>query len=225
MNLDIYNNPDFVKKYFENIKNIDNKNFYDRLAVISLLPSIKNKKILDAGCGPGIYSEWLVSKGAEVTAIDFSAEMLKIINKKLGKKIRLFQADLNERISFLENNEFDLILSTMILQHIKDWSEPFSEFNRILKPGGEFIFSTIHPFADITDSTNYFEIEKVIEDWYDYGIALSSYRRPLEYIFRIIKNSGFSIIEMIEPKPENLDDSFSTTPWFICFKLKKIIGN
>jgi len=40
--------------------------YYERPATLSLLPEIKGKRVLDAACGPGIYSEWLLSRGAAV---------------------------------------------------------------------------------------------------------------------------------------------------------------
>ena len=40
--------------------------FYDRPAVLALLPSVAGKRVLDAGCGPGVYAELLVNQGAEV---------------------------------------------------------------------------------------------------------------------------------------------------------------
>src|SRR5438132_6907923 len=63
--------------------------FYDLPAVISLLPPVVGKRVLDAGCGPGVYSEWLVDHGAEVVGIDFSPTMVKLANRRLqGRPLR-----------------------------------------------------------------------------------------------------------------------------------------
>jgi 2-polyprenyl-3-methyl-5-hydroxy-6-metoxy-1,4-benzoquinol methylase len=37
--------------------------YYERPATLSLLPDVRGKRVLDAGCGPGVYSEWLASRG------------------------------------------------------------------------------------------------------------------------------------------------------------------
>ncbi|HET91353.1 MAG TPA: class I SAM-dependent methyltransferase, partial [Chloroflexi bacterium] len=42
--------------------------YYERPATLSLLPDIRGKRVLDAGCGPGVYAEWLAESGAEVVA-------------------------------------------------------------------------------------------------------------------------------------------------------------
>ena len=51
---------------------------YERPATLSLLPDVKGKRVLDAGCGPGVYAEWLVNRGAEVVALDANAKMVKL---------------------------------------------------------------------------------------------------------------------------------------------------
>ena len=38
--------------------------YYERPATLSLLPNVNGKRVLDAGCGPGVYSEWLIERGA-----------------------------------------------------------------------------------------------------------------------------------------------------------------
>ena len=40
--------------------------YYERPATLSLLPEVGGMRVLDAACGPGVYAEWLVSRGAEV---------------------------------------------------------------------------------------------------------------------------------------------------------------
>lgn len=218
---EIYNNPKFVEKYYKQIKDINNKNYYERFYIRSLLSDVKNKKVLDAGCGPGIYTNWLLENNSFVTALDFSSEMLKIVQKNAINKnnLKIIETDLNKKIP-IDDNYFDIILCTMVLLHIKNWDNIFSEFNRILKKSGKFIFMTVHPFADINEDSNYFEIENTEEEWTDFNIKLYGYRRSFENIFKIIKNNGFIISELIEPKP--LKNSYlSNLPWFIIFSLEK----
>ncbi len=78
--------------------------------VIPLLEHIKNKKILDLGCGTGRYSITLAKKGAIVTAIDFSEEMLAVAKKNAKKenvKINFKQFDLKKRFP---EGDYDAIL-------------------------------------------------------------------------------------------------------------------
>ena len=50
--------------------------YYERPAMIAMWPDVRGKRVLDAGCGPGVYAELLLRRGAIVTAIDVSERML-----------------------------------------------------------------------------------------------------------------------------------------------------
>jgi 2-polyprenyl-3-methyl-5-hydroxy-6-metoxy-1,4-benzoquinol methylase len=67
--------------------------YYERPATLSLLPEVKGKRVLDAGCGPGVYSEWLIQRGAEAVAIDASAKMVQLAKQRLGRTTGIWQAD------------------------------------------------------------------------------------------------------------------------------------
>jgi 2-polyprenyl-3-methyl-5-hydroxy-6-metoxy-1,4-benzoquinol methylase len=49
---------------------------YDRPAVLGMLGDVAGKAVLDAGCGPGIYAEELLERGASVIAVDASEQMI-----------------------------------------------------------------------------------------------------------------------------------------------------
>jgi ubiquinone/menaquinone biosynthesis C-methylase UbiE len=66
--------------------------FYDRPGVLSLLPPVEGKRVLDVACGPGAYTEWLVSHGAEVVGIDVCPRMLELARLRLGSKASFIQA-------------------------------------------------------------------------------------------------------------------------------------
>src|SRR4028118_308387 len=72
--------------------------FYERPATLSLLPDVAGKRILDAGCGPGIYSEWLAKNGAKVVAVDASPKMFELAKRKLGNAVEVRIADLSKQM-------------------------------------------------------------------------------------------------------------------------------
>lgn len=231
MSLDVYNDPEFVRSYSNRIEYNSHNALYERPATLSLLPDVKGLKILDAGCGPGNYAEWLDDKGASVTAVDYSDEMISFTKERLGNRAKVFKANLNSYLNYLIDEEFDLIICSMVIHYIKDWHVLFSEFSRVLKTGGILVFSTHHPYADfnIHREGNYFETELIKDEWPSYNIEMSYYRRPLSDIFRVLKECDFRIEEVLEPLPveecrEKFPDAYttlSTMPWFICFKAIK----
>ncbi len=195
---------------------------------MSLLSDVKGKNVLDAGCGPGAYTEWLIENGATVTSVDYSEEMLSRVERKVGNKARILRANLNNTLDFFEDEEFDTIVSSMTLHYLSDWRVVFNEFSRIIRKNGELVFSLHHPFMDYQfhPEGNYFETELVEDDWPAYGIRMKFYRRPLSDVFRILSETEFGFEELLEPLPleecrRKFPDAYatlSTRPWFICFK-------
>ncbi|WP_144510072.1 class I SAM-dependent methyltransferase [Bacillus sp. FJAT-22090] len=188
--------------------NVDTKSLfnteYERPAMMKLLPNdLRDKKVLDAGCAAGWYTEQLVNLGAEVTATDISPKMIEATKRRIGKNAKVLCMDLEEKLPFADET-FDVILSSLVLHYLKDWSKPFSEFRRILKPDGKLLFSVHHPFMDIKLSENgdYFSTEFIIDQWEREGtlIEVPFYRRPLQEI--VNETAAYFLLEkLIEPQP------------------------
>lgn len=188
--------------------NVDTKSLfnteYERPTMMKLLPKdIKDKRVLDAGCAAGWYTSQLVSLGASVTATDISPEMVKATKRRIKEKAEVLCCDLEKDLPF-ENESFDFIVSSLVLHYIKDWSKPFSEFRRILKPNGTLLFSVHHPFMDLklSDNGDYFSTEYIVDQWKRQGklIDVPFYRRPLQQILN--ETLGyFSLKKIVEPQP------------------------
>ena len=75
----IYDNDDFYSSYLEMRKNNEGLNENLEIpAFRSLLPDLKDKKILDLGCGYGKNCKWYVSQGVKkVIGVDISEKMIK----------------------------------------------------------------------------------------------------------------------------------------------------
>ena len=108
--------------------------YYERPATLSLLRDVKGKRVLDAACGPGVYSEWLVSRGAEVVALDASPRMLELAKQRVGKAVDVRQADLRKPLTFLDSASFDVVLSSLTMHYLEDWHTPFKEFTECCGP-------------------------------------------------------------------------------------------
>ncbi len=109
------------------------------------LPADKKIRVLDAGCGRGDFTFYLAKKFPDwqVTGIELVEEKYKdalIIKDKLG----LTNAEvLNINLLELDReNEFDLIISSDVLEHIQDDDLVFSNFQRALKKGGHIVLTT-----------------------------------------------------------------------------------
>ena len=110
--------------------------YYERPATLSLLPEVHGKRVLDAGCGPGVYAEWLADNGAEVLAIDANEKMVRLARQRLKDKVKVVQANLEQPLDFLEDGWFDMVVSPLVMDYLKEWETVFREFYRVLKAGG-----------------------------------------------------------------------------------------
>jgi SAM-dependent methyltransferase len=204
---------------------------YERPAIVSLLPVLAGAQVLDVGCGSGWYAEYLVGKGADVTALDVNAEFVQLTRARIGPHARVVQADLTEPLTFAADKEFDVVVCPLVLHYLRDWHSPLKELHRILKPHGALVFSTHHPFMDwqLFKTENYFATELLDDEWKDVG-KVQFYRRPLTAIAEALHESGFWIERLIEPHPteefKQVDpagyERLTKNPWFLVVRGRKI---
>lgn len=177
---------------------------YERPSMLAVLPEdLTGKVILDAGCAAGWYTLQLAERGAKVVGIDLSPEMVHAAKRRVGVRAEIFCHDLAEPLPFASES-FDYVVSSLTLHYLQDWKLTFSEFSRILKPGGGFLFSVHHPFTDIKllENPQYFSTELIIDQWRKDGkvFYVPFYRRPLQKILNDTL-AFFTIKEVIEPRP------------------------
>ncbi|WP_169871400.1 alpha/beta fold hydrolase [Shouchella patagoniensis] len=180
---------------------------YERPAMMQeLLVEAREKRVLDAGCAAGWYTNELLKLNAHVSAIDQSPEMVTRTKKLVGNLADVRCSDLSEGLLY-KDNSFELILSSLTLHYIKEWNPLFAEFERVLEPGGKLLFSVHHPMNDIarSSSNRYFEKELVIDRWKkaDKWFDMPFYRRSLQDILNTTL-AHFQIEKVIEPKPTSL---------------------
>jgi 2-polyprenyl-3-methyl-5-hydroxy-6-metoxy-1,4-benzoquinol methylase len=134
-------------------------NFYNRAidmtqkaALADLLASIPaGAKVLDFGCGVGRWSHALAQRGCQVTAVDFSANMLSEAARRsaragLSDHIRFVQADVAQ-VEF-DAASFDIVFGVTVLQHVLSDASlhlTLRRLARLLRPGGRMILMEAAP--------------------------------------------------------------------------------
>lgn len=98
------------------------------------------EKMLDAGFGTGIYSLSLANKIKEIKAIDISDEKVNEVKKESVSKNICFEKGDLRKLQF-EDNYFDLIICSDVLEHIREDYKAFSELARVLKKGGTLLLT------------------------------------------------------------------------------------
>jgi SAM-dependent methyltransferase len=176
---------------------------YERPATLALLPAVRDRDVLDAGCGPGWYADWLAAKGARVVAVDRSPRMVELTQRRLAGRGQAICGDLCDLRQKLPDGSFDLVLSSLVLHYVPDLQRTFREWARLLRPGGRIVLSTHHPTHDSKSVVEPgYLVEEVIEEkWGWLGENMRYYRRPLSSLTEPLADAGLVIERIVEPRP------------------------
>ncbi|EKT61778.1 malonyl-ACP O-methyltransferase BioC [Providencia burhodogranariea] len=98
------------------------------------------KKVMDAGCGTGFFSQVMSESGADVMALDLASGMLEVARSK-GAAAGYICADM-ESLPF-DNKVFDIVFSNLALQWCGNLKDALSELYRVTKLGGVIAFTTL----------------------------------------------------------------------------------
>ena len=116
-----------------------------RADYISSKVNLKNKKILDVGCGGGILSESLALKGAKVKGIDLAEGPLKVAKIREQKSNLGITYEKIETSKLIKKKEkFDVITCLEMLEHVPDPEKTVKECSELLNDNGDIFFSTIN---------------------------------------------------------------------------------
>lgn len=204
--------------------------WYDRPAVLGVLGPVTGLRVLDAGCGPGLYAEELVAAGADVVALDASAEMVRLARGRLGPGTPVLRHDLNEPLSMLADASFDRVVSALVWHYVDARVAALRELHRVLRPGGAVVISCEHPTAHwLHHGGSYFAVEANVEHWRSLDVTMPSWRLPLSALCDEFAEGGFVIERIVEPQPveraREVDPEeyrkLTNEPGFIVFRLRR----
>jgi len=172
--------------------------------LLSYVPRREYMKILDLGAGDGeVFRNLQLNQidFKELTALDFSKEMLDIHPN--GESIKKLEANFNHQsfYSLFEKSEFDLLLSSSALQWSSDLQKLLSYLSNIsttayLSFFTSNTFKTLHQVAGITSPICSKEkILDALDALFEYEMEIEEYRLSFESVHEMltyIKNSGVS---------------------------------
>lgn len=117
-----------------------------RLDYIDGEANLNGKRVLDVGCGGGILSESMSSRGADVTGIDLGEKALKVAQLhqlESGAKVD-YRLVAVETLAAEMPESFDVVTCMEMLEHVPDPAAVIRACARLVKPGGKVFFSTIN---------------------------------------------------------------------------------
>lgn len=215
----IFDNDVFFDCYKNLRERDDNLNILlEQPAMAKLIPDLKDKSVLDLGCGYGHNCIDFVQKGAKrVVGIDISEKMLAVArNESAHKKIQYVNMSMTDIETLGE--KFDVICSSLAFHYVENFAEFVKSMFDVLNVGGWLLFSQEHPIITATVDgkghfnknddgervsytfSNYNQPGKRETKWFVDGVV--KFHRPMGEIITILAQTGFVIDTVCEPIPE-----------------------
>ena len=107
---------------------------------------LKDRVVVDIGCGGGILTEAMAAAGAHVTGIDMAEKPLgvaRLHQLESGASVN-YELRTAEDLAAERAGEFDIVTCLEMLEHVPDPAEVIRSCYRLAKPGGHVFFSTIN---------------------------------------------------------------------------------
>jgi 2-polyprenyl-3-methyl-5-hydroxy-6-metoxy-1,4-benzoquinol methylase len=187
-------------------------------ATLRMLDPQPAQHILDIATGNGLTARRLAAMGSQVSAFDFSEELIKLAQARTsaGLRITYYVLDATEEEAILRkfaDEMFDSALCNMALFDMADIEPLFHALPKLVKPGGRFVFSLTHPSFNNTSSvhvaeemdvdgqivsTHSVKISRYMTIHQAHGAALRGqprpqlyFERPLQYYLNLGFRNGF----------------------------------
>lgn len=150
-------------------------------------------RVLEIGCGTGVYTRWLEGRGLEVVAMDVSPAMIAQARRRCPA-VRFVEGDCADPAPALEaagaGGAFDAVVGINTFSYYLDKVAALAAYRRLLAPGGRLVV------IDMNGASPYYALMAALhvnelDQWY--GVVRQSNRRRLE---RLLAASGFRPLAM-----------------------------
>lgn len=213
----IYDNEIFFAGYKKIRENqVNANNLFEIPALFSMMPNLKDKTILDLGCGFGEHCKDFVESGAKkVIGIDISEKMLEIAKQEnADSKINYINMPMENIFELTE--KFDIVISSLAFHYVEDFAGVVKNVYNLLNENGTFIFSQENPLCTCHSGGQRWTKDengnKLYLNLSNYGIEgerestwfvdnVKKYHRTFSSIINTLIETGFKIEKLIEPLP------------------------
>lgn len=170
-------------------------------ATLRLLKPQAGERILDAACGNGTFSRTLANIGCDVAAFDYSPALIAHAKERGSlERITYSVCDATDYTAVHVlggETPFDKAVCSMAVMDIPDIKPLFRAVYEMLKIGGVFVFSLLHP-CFIPPGRGFTEdgMGVIVTDYTEtkmhlYGGDIPQYHRPLSALLNTCFNAGF----------------------------------
>jgi len=211
-----YDDPDFFTNYSQMARSIGGLEAAGEWpALRSLLPDLRDKKVLDLGCGFGWHCRFAREQHARfVIGVDISEKMITRARERSDDSSIEYLRIAIEDIDF-PAREFDVVLSSLALHYIEHLDTVCRKVHHSLVPGGTFIFSVEHPIFTALAAQDWYygqhgeRLHWPVDHYQEEGPRLArflnhdvlKYHRTVATYVNTLLGAGFNITRLSEPAP------------------------
>ena len=210
----------------------------------------KGLKILDVGCGTGVFARAFSEAGAKVTGVDLGKELIDIAREK--SKDTEYVVASADNLSGIKDREYDIATIVLAIQNMKNLDKVVEEVSKKIKSGGRFVMVLNHPMFRVPqlsdwyfDETTKIQYRKVARYMSEIEIPILmnpgkkdskktySFHRPLQVYVKSFAKHGFCITRLEEwishkqsqtgPRQAAEDKARKEIPMFMCVECKRVI--
>lgn len=182
----------------------------------AMLPSLKNKRVLDLGCGYGWHCQYAAERGADlVIGTDISEKMLEVAREKTTYLQVEYKHVAIEDIDFPENS-FDVVLSSLAFHYIESFEQICEKVKQCLLSGGDFVFSVEHPVFTAYGTQDWYyddegnRLHWPVDRYFLEGERAATflekeivkYHKTLTTYVETLLDNGFELTGLREPEPD-----------------------
>ena len=142
------NSREWDRNYESKSNNLTSWYLKNRKKIVLSMFDFRKSKVLEVGCGTGIFSVEILKRGNKLWGIDISPKMIKEAKKKVkneGLKAVFSTGDICN-LKF-QNNFFDTVVVIGVMSYIEEDDKAFSELSRVLKKGGILIITVGNKYS------------------------------------------------------------------------------
>lgn len=211
--------------------------YTDRPAMLDLAGDVTGQRLLDVGCGAGHYAVELLARGAHVTGIDGSADLLRHARTRVEAQApeeahataEFRVHDLDTPLDFAPDAAFDGAVCALVYHHVTARAQLLAELRRVLRPGGWLALSTTHPTSEWQRvGGSYYDDTWIDDPLHNPAFSIRYQRLTLEALMTELLSAGFVLERLVEPRPvpeAHIEDPdchtrLHTRPCFLAFRLR-----
>ncbi len=194
--------------------------------------------VLEIACGNGVFARRMAQLGVSIVATDFSAQLLERAQARTSEyadriEYRLVDATQEDQMIALGLQRFDAVVCNMAIMDMSEIDPLMRGIRQVLKPGGRFVFSLMHPCfnnmattlcveeadnnGDLT-TTHSIKIARYLHLTHQKGLGILGqpaphyyFHRPLHILFNACFRAGFVVDGLEEPAFNSPEDGSASS--------------